>query len=179
MFSRLFCVSLCKVPSQFCGGGHCSSPRISLLPALGLQREQSRQGGKEPEAAEEQDLLGCLTSRCGGSWAYPEPRPGAAPASRVRGFSDVRPLSPSTGYSICSHFLRASEPGVFKRAQTDTRSPEMVRALPPSVPTIPLSPMPPKTKWLLWLTAGLSPEDEERAKGGREQTAGTGGAAFS
>lgn len=48
----------------------------------------------------------------------------------------------------------------------------MVRALPPSVL---LSPTPPKTKWLL----GLSPEDKERAKGGREQTAGTGGAAFS
>lgn len=94
MLSRLFCVSLCKVPSQFCGGGHCPGPRISRLPALGLRREQARQGGREPEAAEEQDLRGCLTSRCwgaGGLGHAPSPGRGAAPASRVRGASDARP----------------------------------------------------------------------------------------
>lgn len=124
MLSRLFCVSLCEVPSQFCGGGHCPGPRISLLPALGLRREQARQGGREPEAAEEQDLRGCLTSRCwGGGGVLGTPRAPARGQHRPPGSGE--PQMPGPGYAIRSHFLRASEPGVSERAQTDTRSPEV------------------------------------------------------
>lgn len=61
--------------------------------------------------------------------------------------------------TIPKRFLRVSEAGVSKpsTAQTEAQSPLIVLALPPPVPTIPPSPTPPKTGWLLLLTAGLSP----------------------
>lgn len=93
-----------------------------------------------------------------GAWELPGPLlGGAAPASRVRGVSDVRALSLSAGHSICSHFLGASEPGVSKQPRRTYRALRLSWHFPPLLPTKWFSPTPPKMKWLLWLTAGLSP----------------------
>lgn len=133
-------------------------PPSSRLSSLAQDFNRSGAGREEgdPETSEERDFLSHLICRCGGvghtlgPWLL-GPR-----------FEESQMLGhyPEGLATQCAlSFFGASEASVSKptMARTDTQNPSIVLALAPSTPTIPLSPTPPKTKWLLRLTAELSP----------------------